>query len=49
MLHELFKRFGPIKSCKVSMYKKHNVGKHGFVHFTRKEDGDEALTEMNGK
>lgn len=31
------------------MYKKHNAGKHGFVHFTKKEDGDKALQEMNKK
>ncbi|KAA6371217.1 MAG: hypothetical protein EZS28_033257 [Streblomastix strix] len=26
-----------------------NAGKHGFIHFTKKEDGDKALQEMNKK
>ena len=49
-LHDLFKPFGAIQSCKV--IKDPDTGKsrhYGFVHFADSEQASKALAELNGK
>jgi polyadenylate-binding protein len=48
-LHELFKNFGSILSCKVIKDPDSGTSRHyGFVHFDKDEDASKALTAMNG-
>uniref|UniRef100_A0A7S1PK37 Polyadenylate-binding protein n=1 Tax=Percolomonas cosmopolitus TaxID=63605 RepID=A0A7S1PK37_9EUKA len=54
-LSDIFARFGPILSCKIS-YKNGKVGAterisngYGFVHFKDQESADKAIKKMNGK
>jgi polyadenylate-binding protein len=48
-LHELFREFGDIKSCRVMTDEKGNSRGFGFVGFATAEQANNALREMNGR
>eukprot|EP00760_Papus_ankaliazontas_P015509 PhM_4_TR16556/c0_g1_i1/m.101307/K13126/PABPC; polyadenylate-binding protein len=47
-LSDIFSVFGHILSAKVSRDKEGTSNGYGFVHFEREEDGQDAITKMNG-
>jgi len=48
-LHELFRTFGPVSRVYVALDQKTGVSRgFGFVNFVNKEDGEKAISKLNG-
>lgn len=47
-LHDLFKSFGAVLSCKVMSNEDGSSRRYGFVHFKSDEAAEKAITQMNG-
>lgn len=47
-LEEIFRRFGPVKSCKIVRDSNSNSMKYGFIEFEYSKDCEEAFFKMNG-
>lgn len=47
-LHEMFRKFGNIVSCKVATFEDGRSKGHGFVQFESQESANAAIHNLNG-